>query len=313
MTTDPETMLPSGGIVEGFSPKACGPFWDAELLIPDFIKFADLARRVDPVATLSDATDGELSRSPRYRDMYAPLGASDEMRIVFMSGSSCLAVAAFLRPAGAGPFTSEELASCRELTSVATTALRRALGRLVHEAISQPPVVVVLDGDDRIVDITEGGREVMEDLRTQDIDELPLPGVVRVACARARWSGNGGTLTTRVRGQSGRWLRLHVSPLEGTSGSVAVTVETARPHDLIPILLESYGLTERETEVVLLLCRGLSSKDIADELLISPHTVRDYVKAIYEKAEVNSRGELIANLFTGHVLERFHSTVMHVA
>ena len=48
-------------------------------------------------------------------------------------------------------------------------------------------------------------------------------------------------------------------------------------------------------------------------MMISAHTVRDHVKAIYEKAGVNSRGELIAGLFTSHVLERFHDSVEHVS
>jgi hypothetical protein len=35
MTTDPETLLPSGGVVEGFDSESCGPFWENELLDPD--------------------------------------------------------------------------------------------------------------------------------------------------------------------------------------------------------------------------------------------------------------------------------------
>jgi hypothetical protein len=37
------------------------------------------------------------------------------------------------------------------------------------------------------------------------------------------------------------------------------------------------------------------------------------VKAIYEKAGVNSRGALVAALFSDHVLDRFHGSVQHVA
>jgi DNA-binding NarL/FixJ family response regulator len=313
MTTDPETMLPSGGIVEGFSPEACAPFWDSELLDPDFVKFADLARSYDPVATLADAVDGDLSRSPRYQKLYAPLGADDELRVAFAGGNSCLAVGAFLRPAGAGPFDAVEVAAVRELTPLATAALRRALGRMIQETVNQAPVVIMLDGSGRVTGMTSGGGRILEDLRTNEVDDEDLPGIVRVAALKARWSRTSTTLTTRVRGRSGRWLRLHVSPMEGDAGSVAITVETARPDDLVPILLESYGLTERETEIVLLLCRGLATKEIAAELVISPHTVRDYVKAIYEKAGVSSRGELVAKLFSGHLLERFHATVTHVA
>ncbi len=82
--------------------------------------------------------------------------------------------------------------------------------------------------------------------------------------------------------------------------------------DLTPILLESYGLTDREVEIVILLARGLATKDIAAELSLSPHAVRDHVKAIFEKAGVNSRGELVARLFAQHLLDGFHAAVHRV-
>ncbi|MBT8241151.1 MAG: helix-turn-helix transcriptional regulator, partial [Acidimicrobiia bacterium] len=58
-------------------------------------------------------------------------------------------------------------------------------------------------------------------------------------------------------------------------------------------------------------CRGIGTKEIAAELSISVHTVRDHLKSIFDKANVNSRGELVAGLFTNHFLERFHASVLH--
>jgi DNA-binding NarL/FixJ family response regulator len=91
-----------------------------------------------------------------------------------------------------------------------------------------------------------------------------------------------------------------------------VIIEPARPSDLAPILLESYGLTQREVEIVLLLARGLATKDIAAELSLSSHTVRDHVKAIFDKAGVSSRGQLVAGLFSEHLLGGFERAARHV-
>ena len=44
----------------------------------------------------------------------------------------------------------------------------------------------------------------------------------------------------------------------------------------------------------------VGTADIADELFLSAHTVRDYVKTIFEKVGVSSRGELVARLFAEH-------------
>lgn len=312
MTVDPSTLLPSGGIVEGFTPDDCAPFWDNELVDADFIKFADLARRADPVATLVDAVDGDLARSPRYRKLYRAIGVADEVRIAFVAGASCIAVGDLVRAAADGPFTSEELTDVRALVPVATRVLRESLGRVQVHTSAQAPVVIVLDAAGNVTAMSAGAQPILDDLRVNDVDG-DFPGVVLAAATKARWGPSPSNLTTRLRGRSGRWLRLHVSPVEGDAGAVMLTVEHARPDDLMSILLDSYGLTARETEIVLRLCRGLTSKEIAAELMISAHTVRDHTKAIYEKAGVNSRGGLVAGLFSDHVLDRFHGSVQHLA
>lgn len=55
----------------------------------------------------------------------------------------------------------------------------------------------------------------------------------------------------------------------------------------------SHGLSPREHEVVLLLLQGLTTTAMADQLGISPHTVRDHIKHLYRKTETRSRSELL--------------------
>ncbi len=50
-------------------------------------------------------------------------------------------------------------------------------------------------------------------------------------------------------------------------------------------------LTQRETQVLSLLALGMRIQDIAREINISDHTVRDHVKAIYSKLNISSRAE----------------------
>ena len=51
------------------------------------------------------------------------------------------------------------------------------------------------------------------------------------------------------------------------------------------------GLSERETEVVVLAARGLSNRRIAQELHLSEATVKRHLANVYEKMGVHSRGE----------------------
>jgi len=49
------------------------------------------------------------------------------------------------------------------------------------------------------------------------------------------------------------------------------------------------GLTAREVEVLILLARGLSNKQIAERLVITPKTAGNHVEHIYAKIDASSR------------------------
>jgi pimeloyl-ACP methyl ester carboxylesterase/DNA-binding CsgD family transcriptional regulator len=53
------------------------------------------------------------------------------------------------------------------------------------------------------------------------------------------------------------------------------------------------GLTLREREVLDLIARGYRNSDIAQALVLSPKTVRNYISIIFSKLAVTSRGEAI--------------------
>ena len=65
----------------------------------------------------------------------------------------------------------------------------------------------------------------------------------------------------------------------------------ATPAKLDP-KLKALGLTPRMIDVLALLMRGYSTKVIARDLGISPHTVTDHVSTILERLEVSSRAQI---------------------
>jgi DNA-binding NarL/FixJ family response regulator len=56
---------------------------------------------------------------------------------------------------------------------------------------------------------------------------------------------------------------------------------------------ENHVLSDRETEILRLVAKGLSFETVSDVLRISPHTVVTHVKKIYRKLAVHSRGEAV--------------------
>ncbi len=60
------------------------------------------------------------------------------------------------------------------------------------------------------------------------------------------------------------------------------------------LAISNYQLSEREKEVLYLLTEGLPMPRIAEKLFLSYHTIRDYVKSIYQKLHVASATEAVA-------------------
>lgn len=59
-------------------------------------------------------------------------------------------------------------------------------------------------------------------------------------------------------------------------------------------IIDSFGLTAQEAKVFLLFAQGHTAPYIAEALVLSPHTVKTYLKRIYGKMGINSKEEAIA-------------------
>ncbi len=66
-------------------------------------------------------------------------------------------------------------------------------------------------------------------------------------------------------------------------------------------LISRHQLSPRETEICLLVCKGLTDREIASVLCIAFSTVRTHLKHIFMKLEVTNRSELISGLLEGIV------------
>lgn len=52
-------------------------------------------------------------------------------------------------------------------------------------------------------------------------------------------------------------------------------------------------LSNRETEILKMLSKGMNYKEVAEELFLSPHTIKTHIKNIYSKLHVKNRAEAI--------------------
>ena len=87
-------------------------------------------------------------------------------------------------------------------------------------------------------------------------------------------------------------------------GKVAIVLERTPSPQSTSIRLEAYGVTPREREIAILLAQGLTNPEIATRLVLSPYTVQDHIKSLFEKTEVSSRQELVARVFLDEYLPK---------
>ena len=62
-----------------------------------------------------------------------------------------------------------------------------------------------------------------------------------------------------------------------------IVIEAAGPREVAWLKTSAYGLTKREQEVVDLVARGASTRQISRASYISEYTVQDHLSSVFEK------------------------------
>jgi DNA-binding CsgD family transcriptional regulator len=304
----------------------------------DLNHYADLACARITAAGLREVTGGMPDRSRRYREVLQPMHIADELTAAFVTGSAFWGCARLYRSADWPPFDTVEIAFIASLAGPLAEGFRTALiatGTAVQDS-TDGPGVVVLDDDGGVASITPAAERWLCDL----FDVVPgapgpLPHVLFAVASRARAIAAGARADNtiarcRVPTRSGRWLVLHGErlntagqdglrmPAERKSGTgpspaalrdagggqTCVIIEPAPAAELAPLIVCAYGLTDREQQVTRCVLRGMATKEIASALALSPYTVSDHLRLVFEKVSVSSRTELAARIFFDHYYPR---------
>lgn len=154
-------------------------------------------------------------------------------------------------------------------------------------ALPNPPAVLILttfDSDDALFQALEAGasgfllknaspERLIDAVRTVAAgDALLAPDVTRRVISRATASAA-------------------VQPSATTTATTATTATTGDD------ALAAAGLTERETEVLRLLARGLSNAEIAGELYVGDATVKTHVSNVLQKLALRDRIQAVVWAF----------------
>ena len=279
-----------------------------EYEVEDVATFIELARREHSVTTVELETGGDTRRSSRLTEFLNPgYCFGQELRAMARSDGATWGALCLFREDGGSPFSAAELDFVGSIAESFAIGVRTALvaGTATRGAVAHHgPSVLIVGADDELQQVTPGAESRLASMTGDDSlswERLPMHLLTLVSAARAFAAGRlPSPPRLRVRSPSGEWLVAHASPLasrDGVGGSVVVTIEEARPPEIVPLVVAAFGLTSREQDVVRLVLQGVDTAQIARALHLSAYTVQDHLKSIFAKAGVRSRRELTAKVF----------------
>jgi LuxR family maltose regulon positive regulatory protein len=166
-----------------------------------------------------------------------------------------------------------------------TLGLLVRLLRMVEAAGAMAPAISILILQALVLQAQGEGEQALAALERALALAEP-EGYVRV------FIGEGAPMGELLRQAAARGIRLdYVRRLLAALEKEPADARRAFRSASLPL---AEPLSERELEVLRLLTTHLSSREIAQQLVISVSTARSHIKNIYGKLDVHSRGEAVA-------------------
>lgn len=302
LLTDPETEV------------GCSPIADVPCLpeLPRLIRLKYLTKinrwtQLDrEAALLSTAAEGQLDRSLVWREILRRYEVADVASLVFRDRFGCWAFLELWRIGRNALFHQSDAAFLTAATPSITAALRRAIAStFAGDMPTRPtpgPVVLMLSPELAVKAQTPETEKYLRLLVPPEGDRPPVPSAaynVGAQLCAIEAGVDDHPATARVHFSDGIWLTLRAARISDRSAGdatadVAVTIERSSPGERLKVFALASGLTRRESDVLRELATGADTREVAQRMFVSEHTVQDHLKSIFDKTGTRSRNRLLA-------------------
>ncbi|MEV0271934.1 helix-turn-helix transcriptional regulator [Hamadaea sp. NPDC050747] len=240
---------------------------------------------------------GDPARSLVWREWMAPFGIADVASVVFRDRYGCWGFLDLWRTGKA--FTAAEAGFLARLAGPMTTAMRSGLAETFRQrppvAERTGPIVLMLSAELDLLGQTPQTSALLRTLVPPSPGRAVIPaGAYNVA---AQLLANEAEVDThppyaRVHLSEGEWLTLRADRL---GDDIAVSIERSSPAERLDLFSRAFGLSAREAELLRRLAAGADTREVAQLLFLSEHTVQDHLKSIFAKTGLRTRPSLLSH------------------
>ena len=300
LLTDPETAV-------GSAPLADVPCLSE---LPQLIRLKYLTT-LNRWTTLAPGRVGLLwsgregpSRSLLWRELLSAYDVVDVASLVFRDRRGCWGFLDLWRSGPAADFDNDEAEFLSEIGPPVTAALRRAVTStfVTPSTADRPrlgPMVLLLSADLAVLGQTPDTETYLRLLVPPPGDRAPIPaGAYNVAAQLLAVEAgiDANTPAARVHLSDGIWVTLRAARLGDADSDIAVTIEETSPDQRVSLFAKSSLLSPREGDVLRHLVSGSDTRQLAQRLFISEHTVQDHFKSIFAKTGARTRATLLSRV-----------------
>ena len=305
LVTDPETSVGSAPLAD----VPCLPELPRLIRLKYLTTVNRWTSMVTPVVSLSEATSGELDRSLIWRDLLSRYQIGDIATSVYRDRFGCWAFLDLWRTQKAPAFAVAELEFLHSIAWPLTMALRHsqaaafAADQAGHQPVTGPVVLLLSPALDVRAQTPQTQRYLRLLVPPDAAGQAPVPaGAYNVGAQllAAEAGVDRNPPLARVHLGSGQWLTLRADRMDSAQPTaardIAVSIETTDSGGRLSLFTRACGLSPREAELLGHVAAGATTRDIAQLMFVSEHTVQDHLKSIFTKTDTRTRRALLARV-----------------
>ena len=178
-----------------------------------------------------------------------------------------------------------------DMANALNGATSKAMENIMNNAETDPAVrAIIVTGTGKVFCAGEDLSELSEGGECQTVTEHGFGGLTARTCSKPVIAACNGSA-------AGGGMEIAQVPMSKRESNIVHLISAPASPAQVDIvcnqIIDEFALSEREGEILKLIARGNTASDIANKLVISPHTVNTHIRHIYEKVNIHKRSELI--------------------